>query len=288
MKKIKRNLILPLLLIGEMYMSNMAFSSTSNATPHWNASLYKQHAVRLQLTSALELLKCLSIDPKARILDLGCGEGKVTDEVSKRVPEGFVEAVDLSSEMIALAQRDFAAIKNVNFQQMNAEKLNFTEPFDWVVSFFCLQWVPDKDQAFKELTRVLKKGGKVALIMTNRNPHLLKIRSKLIQGDKWKKYFENYEDSTNAIDDDRYQFYAERAGLSAISYTENDKTIVFDTKDELKAFIKMVTPAIKMLPVEHQEAFITELTDAYLMEIPTLENSKFYITYTLKTLLATK
>ena len=288
MKNLKKNLTLSLFLMGSIFMNNAVSSTQIGSTPHWDAELYKKNAVRLQQTSALELLGTLDISATARVLDLGCGEGKISIKVAEKVPDGFVEAVDLSVEMIALAQKDFRTIKNISFNQMNAEKLTFSEPFDWVLSFFCLQWVPDKNQAFKQIANVIKKGGKIALIMTNRNPHLLRVRNNMIQSEKWKIYFDNYEDSTNVIDDDSYTKYAGNAGLNEIRYTEKTKTVFFDTRDELKAFIKMVSPVLKKLPADQQDLFVEELTESYINGLPEENGTKFYITYILKILLATK
>lgn len=275
-------------IMGLLSMNTSHAITATKETPHWNADLYKKHAVRLQQTSALELLETISLKPQARVLDLGCGDGKITITIAEKVPEGFVEAVDLSQEMLALAQQEYGFVKNINFRKMNAEHLDFAQPFDWIFSFFCLQWVKDKPQAFKEISNNLKKDGKAALIMTNRNSYLLEIRSRMIRDKKWKSYFESYEDPTNVIDDDKYPLYAQNAGLQVESYTEKDKTIFFDSKEELKNFIKMVSPVVKMLPTEKIESFLNELTEDYIKAIPVQESSKFYITYNLKTLIIKK
>lgn len=255
--------------------------------PHWDASLYKKYSIKLQQTSALSLLNTLSCTGNETVLDIGCGDGKISVEIANKVPNGFVKAIDLSKSMIELANKEYSNIHNLSFYLMNAEKISFTDSFDIIVSFFCLQWVKDKLSTFKNIKRLLKPGGQLAAIITDRNPYLLEIRSKLIMQKKWIEYFSNYQDPTSTIDDDNYLDYLKIANFLNISYTQIPKSIFFDSYEELWSFIKMVTPAIQYLPTEEKKnQFIDELVQGYLETISSVSGSKHYITYTIKTLIA--
>jgi ubiquinone/menaquinone biosynthesis C-methylase UbiE len=48
------------------------------------------------------------------ILDVGCGDGKITAELARAVPRGFVLGTDASAEMIAFARKTFSPPKNPN------------------------------------------------------------------------------------------------------------------------------------------------------------------------------
>ena len=68
----------------------------------WNAAEYARRS-GLQEAMAAEVLALLNLAGAERVLDIGCGDGKITAEVAARVPRGAVVGVDSSQDMIALA-----------------------------------------------------------------------------------------------------------------------------------------------------------------------------------------
>src|ERR1700751_1168879 len=105
----------------------------------WNASEYARIST-LQAAMAEEVLALLELKGNERILDVGCGNGKVTAEIAARVPQGAVVGIDPSQEMIAFASSHFgpAIHPNLRFQVADARHLPFQEEFDLVVSFNAL------------------------------------------------------------------------------------------------------------------------------------------------------
>ena len=95
-----------------------------------------------------------------RVLDLGCGCGLDALVASRLVgDDGYVVGVDLTPEMIELAQG--AGRANVHLQVGSVEALSFGDgSFDRVISNGVLNLVPDKDAAFAEAFRVLRPGGR--------------------------------------------------------------------------------------------------------------------------------
>lgn len=270
-------------------MITIATKPTTLHTPHWDAELYKKNSILLQQTSALDLIKKLDINQYEHILDIGCGDGKISAHLANIALSGSVEGFDLSQEMIHLARSEFKNCTNLFLSVGNAESFNYEKQFDWVMSFFCLQWVTDKKKTFKQIFKHLKPNGNIAIITTDRNPYLLQKRHTLIQKNEFKEYFIGYIDSTNVIDDDDYQNYAIDAGFNEIEYTQSQKTIFFENELHLKVFIKMVTPALKLIPSEElKESFLNQLMEGYLCIVPEIEGTKNNITYTIKTLLAKK
>ena len=72
----------------------------------WDASGYARIS-GLQQAMASEVLALLDLKGSERVLDVGCGNGKVTAEIASRVPDGTVLGVDSSAEMIASARHQF-------------------------------------------------------------------------------------------------------------------------------------------------------------------------------------
>ncbi len=96
------------------------------------------------------------------VLDVACGTGVLAREASKRVgPEGSVTGLDLNEGMLAVAKR---VQPDVDWRQGDAAALPFEDDhFDVVVSQFALMYFPERVAALREMWRVLKPGGHLAV-----------------------------------------------------------------------------------------------------------------------------
>jgi trans-aconitate 2-methyltransferase len=99
-------------------------SATAAKPARWNAADYAANSI-VQQTWARELIARLNLRGDEHILDVGCGDGKVTAELARAVPRGAVVGVDASAEMIGFARKTFspAEISNLAFQIMDARKI---------------------------------------------------------------------------------------------------------------------------------------------------------------------
>ena len=95
---------------------------------------------------AQEVLTLLDLKGSERILDVGCGDGKITAEIAARSPRSSVVGVDPSRDMIRFAQGHFGPTTrpNLPFEIADARSLPFKEEFDLVVSFNALHWIPEQ------------------------------------------------------------------------------------------------------------------------------------------------
>jgi len=98
------------------------------------------------------------------VLDLGCGTGAVSSKASEKVgPGGKVTGVDISPDMIAIAQRvlDEKGLRNITFMEGRAEALPLPdESVDAILASLSLMYVIDRASAAKEIARVMKPGGR--------------------------------------------------------------------------------------------------------------------------------
>lgn len=88
-----------------------------------------------------------------RILDLGCGDGVLTERIAGA--GAVVIGVDASPEMVAAAQA-----RGLDARLMDATNLSFTSEFDAVFSNAVLHWVHDADAVLAGVARALKPGGR--------------------------------------------------------------------------------------------------------------------------------
>src|SRR5277367_6388290 len=86
-------------------------------TAKWNAAEYAANST-VQQSWARELIAKLHLRGDEHVLDVGCGDGKVTAEIARAVPRGSVAGIDASAEMIGFARKTFPAgrFPNLKFQ----------------------------------------------------------------------------------------------------------------------------------------------------------------------------
>jgi len=110
-----------------------------------------------------EVLKFLSRVSDKKVLDVGCGKGKISRKLKDL---GFdVIGIEPSIELIKIARKNNPDIK---FIQASATNLPFEkETFDFLICIEVLEHIPDTKKAIKEMIRVLKLNGKVLIIDKN-------------------------------------------------------------------------------------------------------------------------
>jgi len=118
------------------------------------------------------MLEMAALQPGHRVLDIACGTGLVTFRAAERVlPGGHVHATDISQGMVDSAAEIAAArgIANVSFERADAEEIGGEDAsFDAAICGLGLMYVPDPTRALKEMRRVVKPGGRVAVAVWGR------------------------------------------------------------------------------------------------------------------------
>ncbi|MFC1636771.1 methyltransferase domain-containing protein [Planctomycetota bacterium] len=104
------------------------------------------------------LITELELAGRERILDLGCGDGALTAELAKLVPEGFVLGIDASESMIATATKDHAGA-NLRFERLDINTMDFESEFDLVFSNATLHWIKDHRTLLRKVFKSLKDRG---------------------------------------------------------------------------------------------------------------------------------
>jgi arsenite methyltransferase len=115
------------------------------------------------------VLAALRPSPGERVLDIGTGPGFVARELADAVgARGRVLAVDTSEPMLALARRRCADVAQVSLQAADATALPAENAgFDAAVSVQVYEYIADVDAALVELSRVLRPGGRAAVICSD-------------------------------------------------------------------------------------------------------------------------
>jgi ubiquinone/menaquinone biosynthesis C-methylase UbiE len=137
---------------------------------HWQlegsaAELYQRYLVP-GITSkwAEDLVRRAELRTGEEVLDVACGTGVVARLAAKKVASGHVTGLDLNAGMLTVARGVLSESPPVNWTEGSALDLPFPPGrFDAVLCQLGLQFLPDQPKALREMRRVVRVSGRVAL-----------------------------------------------------------------------------------------------------------------------------
>jgi trans-aconitate 2-methyltransferase len=242
------------------------------STYQWNAADYAQ-ASSVQQQWARELIAKLHLQGGERVLDIGCGDGKVTAEIAAALERGAVVGVDNSPAMIALAEASYpcSAWANLSFQLADAAHLPFTAEFDVVFSNATLHWVLDHAPVLRGIQRSLRPGGIILLQMGGRGNALGIIAAveHVCAAPAWRPYFAGMRFPYGFYGPEEYRGCLTEAGLTA-------RRVELILKDMHHAgpagfegwFRTTWLPYTQRVPESLRPDFIAQVVAAYLEKQP--------------------
>jgi trans-aconitate 2-methyltransferase len=221
----------------------------------------------LQRAMATEALTSLRFAQDDRVLDVGCGDGFLTRVVAGMVPDGRAVGVDASPRMIATAQAGGqAAPSGPWFVVADARRLPFAESFDTVVSFNALHWVPEQEQALREIGSVLRSDGRALIQMVCAGPRtsLETATMTVCQNPRWARWFDGFAAPFVHVEPAGYGDLAASAGLTLDDVTATDREWDFGSREEFARWCAVGSGAwTDRLPAQHRAQFIDDQVRAY-------------------------
>jgi len=250
-------------------------------TYSWNAKDYERNS-QAQQKWARELIANLNLAGAEDILDLGCGDGKITAEIARLVGDGSVVGVDNSRQMIDLAKEKYSQNQhpNLSFQVMDASDLSFEECFDVIFSNAVLHWVKNHKPVIEGLYKSLRVGGKILLRMGGKGDAegILSTMNDLKTSHKWAQYFTEFEFPFTFLGVDEYQALLKESGFSINRVELIPKDMKHDGKPGLEGWIRTTwLPYTERIPKEKRQEFIEEVSSKYLDKVPLEADGKAHV-----------
>jgi trans-aconitate 2-methyltransferase len=238
----------------------------------WDAAGYSRIS-SLQATMAQEVLALLDLNGSERVLDVGCGEGKITAEIASRVARGSVVGVDPSHDMIEFAEKHFTLsrssgglIRNLRFEVADARHLSFKNEFDLAVSFNALHWIPEQDAALRSIYSALIPGGRAQfrLVTAGARQSLESVVEETRTAPEWRAYFKNFQDPYLRLTPDEYVAVAERNGFRVLRVNTQDHVWDFGSRAAFANFSAVGLVAwTDRLPAAERPKFVDDVLDRY-------------------------
>ena len=256
-------------------------SKPADQIPKWNAADYAANS-SVQQSWARELIAKLNLRGYEHILDVGCGDGKVTAELARAVPRGGVTGMDASAEMIRIARKAFPAseISNLKFQITDAREIGSKTKFDLVFSNAALHWVDDHEAILHGAASVLKNGGRLIVSCGGKgNAHdvFLALRPEM-RLKRWCKYFRKMPLPYFFYAPSDYEKWLPKFGFKINALKLAPKDATYDGAEGLATWLRTTwIPFVQRVPENFREEFIAAVTQRYVAKHPPDAENKVHV-----------
>ena len=250
-------------------------------TYQWNANDYSQNS-SAQFEWASELIAKLHLKGNEHLLDIGCGDGRVTAMLAERLQYGSVLGIDNSSAMMKLAQQNHppSHYPNLAFQKLDARDLAFENQFNVIFSNAALHWVPGHFSLLKRIKKALKKSGRILLQMGGKGnaDEIVSVVHDLIRSKKWRSYFSDFSFPYFFHGKKEYKKWLADAGFKGERIKLLPKDMQQKGKEGLAGWLRTTwLPYTQRVPLNLVEEFIAEIIQSYEKSHPMDKAGFFHI-----------
>ncbi len=255
----------------------------------WNAASYDEISDP-QFAWGMALLETVELQGNERVLDAGCGSGRLTQELIRRLPAGEVVALDSSPQMLEQARQRLCTSKptsgslgtpptgfapRVEFVQASLQDFVLDKRVDGIFSNAVFHWVPDHEAMFRCLHRALvhpstspggwlvaQFGGVGNLKRTHRRADQIAEQARFREHLSQVEYGPHFEDVAST----RHRM--EAAGFRVSHAALHTVEAPFEHRERYETFLRTVVlrQPIAKLPQELQGEFLHEVSSRTLEE----------------------
>jgi trans-aconitate 2-methyltransferase len=238
----------------------------------WNAGRYHDISFPQQAWGR-RVLDRLPLAGTERVLDIGCGTGRLTAEIAQRVPDGVAVGVDRSAAMLETASswlRDRSC--KTRLVLADAAALPFRRAFDAAFSGATFHWIHDHAALFRSIVTALRPGGRL-VAQCGGGPNLAVLygrAERLMREPRFARYFEEWTEPVYFADVETTARRLAAAGFVDVDVSLQEAPTPFDGPDQFREFIANVCVRhhAARLPNAERQSFLRDLTVAAAADSP--------------------
>lgn len=238
----------------------------------WKAQNYTNGS-HIQMQLALDFLKEIPIKGNEKVIDIGCGDGKITAYMAENLlSEGSIKGIDSSNDMIELAKIHHppTIYENLSFECCDASHLEKIGKFDLAVSFSCFHWISDQLSALQSLHNHLQKNSKIYILCltTTNEKRLGNALQDIISQKQWQPYFKEMQQILFIKSPKEFDAMCLSAGFHSVKITPMKVDVSFDNQKDLEAWLAAWLPYRQYLPSELRADFLHQVANRFLEFYP--------------------
>jgi trans-aconitate 2-methyltransferase len=239
---------------------------------NWDAKDYAKNSANQQQW-AQELIPKLHLKGNETLLDIGCGDGKITAELAKCLPKGRAVGIDSALQMVNLAKAMFPSeqYRNLSFQCMDARQLTFREDFDIAFSNAALHWIVDHKPVLAGVARSLKHRGRLLFQMGGKGnaKEVLCIIDEMATVEPWRRYLGGMPFPYGFFDEGQYRAFLTEAGLVPLRVELLPRDMKHKGVEGLAGWVRTTKiPFTDRLPEKLRADFVDLVVTRYLQKHP--------------------
>jgi trans-aconitate methyltransferase len=230
----------------------------------WDAASYHRLS-EPQFGWGLDVLAGIELRGDERALDVGCGTGRLTLELIRRLPRGSVVALDQSAAMVEQAKATLEPRLGPRAPVVRADAaaLPFASSFDLVFSTATFHWVPDHERLFASLFTALAPRGRL-VAQCGGGPNLARLYERadaVMRRQEFAPHFTAWQRPWNFSNGDLTTRRLESAGFTTVKASTRPAPVSFPDATSYRAFIRTVCirPHLSRLPTALHDRFIDAL-----------------------------
>lgn len=223
----------------------------------WDARTYDRVADP-QTRWGQAVLDRLPLTGDERVLDAGCGTGRVTEVLAARLPRGRLVALDASRSMIEAARERLAAFGDrIEYVVADLSRpLPLTEPVDAILSTATFHWLADHEALFANLAAVVRPGGWLVAQCGGAGNIASVQRVLATLGDGWlgPVHFASPMETVRRLD---------AAGFVDVECWLSDEPTRFEPGEPFETFLRTVILGahLERLPAGERDAFVRAVAE---------------------------
>jgi trans-aconitate methyltransferase len=205
-----------------------------------------------------------------QVIDLGCGDGRLTAELAARLPRGSVTGLDADPDMIRFA-RERHARENVSYRLADARRFALGRQVDLVVSTATLHWVEDQAAVLRCCRAHLGPGGRIHFQMGGRGncAGIVAMAEAVARESRWADHLQPFSSPWHFQDPEQYRALLSGCGFRPLRAELLPRDMVHDQPDGLRAWLRTTwMPILARVPEPLRADLLEAIAARYLAQRP--------------------
>lgn len=232
-----------------------------------------------QTAWGLALIDDLALSGGERVLDLGCGDGRLTAEIARRVPAGEVLGIDSAPGMIETAAASSGP--NLTFREQRIETLDEPARWDVVFSNATLHWVLDHVNLLRRIRAALRPGGLARLNFASEDnsPSMMRTLREAMAEPRFANAFNGFEWPWFMPSIEAYRALVGDAGFATFEVFDENADRAIESETALVGWLDQpcLIPFLRHLPPDLRDPFRQQAIEMLLAATRQPDGSLFEV-----------